>query len=136
MPAFIIPGKPYAKKRPRFSRATGRAYDPAGNSRTEDSIGAIACRYFNAPIEGAVDVIIEAQFAPAASWSKAKRAAAMGQPHTQKPDCDNLGKTVLDALNRIAWADDGQVSSITIRKVWGPVDQTRVSITAALQEVA
>ena len=136
MPAFTIPGKPYAKKRPRFSRATGRAYDPAGNAQAEDSIGTIAMRHFPQPIEGAVEVIIEAQFAPAASWSKKRRADAIGKPHTQKPDCDNLGKTVMDALNRIAWADDGQVASVTIRKSWGAFDLTRVSITAAPQEVA
>lgn len=136
MPTFTIPGKPYAKKRPRFSRATGRAYDPAGNATTEDSIGAIACRHFPEPLVGAVDVIVEAVFAPAASWSKARRSEALGKPHTQKPDCDNLGKTVLDALNRIAWADDGQVASLTIRKLWGPVDMTRVSVTPAASEVA
>ena len=134
MPSFTIPGRPYAKKRPRFARASGRAYDPAGNAQAEDSIGAIALRHFAEPMQGAVEVIIEAQFEPAKSWSKRRRAEAMGQPHTAKPDCDNLGKTIMDALNRIAWADDGQVSSVTIRKAWGPLSLTRVSVTSAARE--
>lgn len=131
MPSFVIPGKPHGKKRPRFDRRSGRAYDPTENGKAEGSIGSIALPHFPAPIEGPVSVEIEARFCPAASWSKKRRAETMGQPHTQKPDADNLGKTVLDALNRIAWADDGQVSAITIRKLWGERDEVHVTVEGA-----
>lgn len=50
-----------------------------------------------------------------ASWSKRKRAALDGQPHQQKPDCDNLLKAVMDALLE----DDSVVWSIAgIEKRW------------------
>lgn len=36
--------------------------------------------------------------------------------HTKKPDADNVLKAVLDALNGLAWVDDAQVFSATVRK--------------------
>lgn len=133
MPTFTVPGKPYAKKRPRFSRASGRAFDPAENSKAEASIGHIAAKEFPAPIMGPVSVDVRCTFACPVSWSKKKRAAMIHRPHTQKPDGDNLLKAVKDALNRIAWADDGQVFDARVRKVWGEVDQTVVYVEGAAQ---
>lgn len=39
------------------------------------------------------------------------------QPDTCKPDADNIVKSVLDALNRVAWRDDSQVTKITVEKL-------------------
>lgn len=125
---FIIPGKPYAQKRPRFSRASGRAFDPKENCTFASAVQAIALQHFREPLTGPVRVEIVAAFEPAASWSKAKRSAAMGTYHTQKPDADNLMKAVLDALNRLAWSDDSQVAEIRIVKRWAPVAQTAVTV--------
>jgi len=49
------------------------------------------------------------------SWSKKKRAAMDGQPHQQKPDIDNLCKSVLDALHK----DDSHIYNIRLSKFWG-----------------
>lgn len=35
-------------------------------------------------------------------------------------DVDNLGKSILDSLNGIAWVDDRQVTKLTIEKVFVP----------------
>ncbi len=129
--SFTVPGKPYAKKRPRFSRKSGRAFDPAENSKAEASIGHLAAKHFAAPLAGAVAVEVIATFAIPQSWSKRKAAEHIHRPHTQKPDGDNLLKAVKDALNRIAWADDGQVYDARVRKVWGQVDQTVVFVETA-----
>jgi Holliday junction resolvase RusA-like endonuclease len=75
-----------------------------------------------------VRVIVEATFAPPASWSGRRRAAAIGTPHTQKPDADNLAKAIKDALNRLAWTDDAQVAELTVRKMWGEIEGTRVVV--------
>ncbi len=49
------------------------------------------------------------------SWSKKKREAMDGQPHQQKPDIDNLCKSVLDALHK----DDSHIYNIRLSKFWG-----------------
>lgn len=49
--------------------------------------------------------------------------------HTKKPDIDNVTKAILDALNGLAWVDDAQVCSATIRKyVCDGVSVPRVEI--------
>ena len=48
------------------------------------------------------------------SWSKKKRKEMEWQPHTQKPDIDNLLKAVMDAL----FQDDAHIHNLHIRKVW------------------
>lgn len=35
---------------------------------------------------------------------------------TKKPDCDNIAKIILDALNGIAYHDDSQVVELTVEK--------------------
>ena len=71
-------------------------------------------------LDGPVMVKILAVFAVPASWSRRKRAEALDgtiRP-TVKPDWDNIAK-LTDALNGIVWADDKQVVSATVRKVYG-----------------
>jgi Holliday junction resolvase RusA-like endonuclease len=46
--------------------------------------------------------------------------------HTKKPDCDNLAKSILDALNGIAYDDDSQICSLTVHKFYG--DTPRVEV--------
>jgi Holliday junction resolvase RusA-like endonuclease len=61
-------------------------------------------------------------FAPPASWSEEKRQQAIvGEiPHTSKPDADNLAKSWLDALNKIAFVDDALVATVRVSKRYGP----------------
>lgn len=49
------------------------------------------------------------------SWSKKKRAEMDGKPHQQKPDIDNLTKSLLDAL----FDDDSHIWDVRTSKVWG-----------------
>lgn len=43
-------------------------------------------------------------------------------------DVDNLAKSVLDALNGIAWSDDGQVCILTVRKSYDDEPGTEITI--------
>ena len=128
--AFTIFGKPYAKKRPRFSRKTVRAYNPAENDQFEASLGAMAAIHFPQPLTGPVSLEIIVTLALPQSWSAKKKAALAYRPHTQKPDCDNIAKAICDGLNRIAWADDRQICAVKISKAWGPNDQTTIFVEA------
>jgi len=50
-----------------------------------------------------------------ASYSKKKRAALLGQPHTLKPDKDNLMKALLDSI----YDDDSHINETHEYKIWG-----------------
>lgn len=128
--AFTIPGRPFAKQRPRSTRL-GRVYTPAETVSFERQVGQIARPHFNAPIDGPVRLTIHATFAVPASWSRRKAAQHLHRMHTQRPDLDNVAKAIKDALNRIAWADDAQVAEMTVSKVWGLQDGTSVIVEAA-----
>lgn len=127
---FEIPGRPWAKQRPRFSRRSGRAYTPAETVSFEQTVGTIAAQYFPEPLTGPVRLRIAATFEPPKSWSKKKTAQHLNRPHMQRPDLDNIQKAILDGLNRIAYADDGQVFDAHCTKVWGPTARTIVTVEA------
>ena len=46
---------------------------------------------------------------------------------TKKPDCDNIAKVILDALNGIAYHDDSQVVELVVHKHYA--ETTRVNVT-------
>jgi Holliday junction resolvase RusA-like endonuclease len=132
MVQFTIPGKPFAKQRPRATVAAGRArvYTPKETVSFESKVAEIARPLFPAPIEGPVKLRIVAVFEVSKSWSKRKQAEAIGQHHTQKPDCDNIEKACADGLSRIAWADDCQVADARCVKRWGRYAETYVQVEA------
>lgn len=127
MIVFEIPGKPFAKQRPRATRR-GRMYTPEETIAFERTVGQIALQHFPAPMDGPVRVTIRATFRPAKSWSKKKTAEHLNKPHTQRPDVDNCAKAILDGLNRIAWADDSQIAALSVSKIWGPCERTIVQV--------
>jgi Holliday junction resolvase RusA-like endonuclease len=49
------------------------------------------------------------------SWSKKKKASMASEPHTQKPDLDNLLKALFDAI----YGDDSHIHTIHASKMWG-----------------
>lgn len=127
---FEIPGRPWAKQRPRFSRRSGRAFTPKETVSFEQTVGTIAALHFPAPLEGPVRLRIAATFETPASWSKKKTAETINRPHMQRPDLDNIVKAISDGLNRIAYADDGQIVQVEASKIWGPAGRTVVTVEA------
>lgn len=115
---FTVPGRPFAKQRPRATRQ-GRVYTPAETVSYERAVGVIAAQHFPEPLTGPVRLTVWATFACPKSWSKRKLDATIHRPHTQRPDLDNILKAIEDGLNRIAFADDAQIAEIDARKVWG-----------------
>lgn len=43
--------------------------------------------------------------------------------HAQTPDWDNVGKAVSDAFKGVVWIDDGQVSTVYLRKRFAQVNE-------------
>lgn len=127
-----IPGEPVAKGRPKFTTIGGfaRAYTPKKTERYEDTVKYFARRAWTAdPLVGvAIEATITAYRSVPTSLSKAKRAAALSgtlRP-ISRPDWDNYGKIVCDALNGIVFADDAAITDCITRKRYS--DQPRMEI--------
>lgn len=129
--AFVIPGKPFSKQRPRFSRATGRAFTPKETVSFEATVAALAAERIGVPFDGPVRLRIVATFKIPQSWPRKKAAAYLGKPHAQRPDLDNIVKAVSDGLNRIAYGDDAQIAAVVATKRWGNSEGTLVVIEDA-----
>jgi len=83
MATFVIPGKPFAKQRPRSTRQ-GRPYTPKETVSFERVVGQMAMSHFPSPLDGPVSVTIRATFETPKSWSKRKTAEHINRPHTQQ----------------------------------------------------
>lgn len=120
---------PVGKGRPRFSG--NHAYTPARTREYEAMIRtAWIVRNGSKAFTGRVTVACEFCFLPPLSWSKKRRADALaGAEMVKKPDCDNLLKAILDALNGIAYQDDAQVQSVAATKRYTDRPAVRVWVT-------
>jgi Holliday junction resolvase RusA-like endonuclease len=128
---FSVPGDPVPQPRPRVSTAGGfaRAYVPKGHAihayRLAVALAARAAGVTEAG--GPVSVIIDAVFArPKSHLNKSGVKAAA--PALPRPDVDNLGKAVLDALQEVM-GDDSNVSRLVIEKSYGQEARTTVRIS-------
>lgn len=120
---FKVPGIPVAKGRPKFRIIKGHAmaYTPAKTKLAERAIlDAFKEAYpdFKTPIEGPIALIVKFYMPVPASLSKKKKNALYGKPHINRPDCDNLLKTVCDGLNGYVWKDDSQIFNVTTAKMY------------------
>ena len=103
------------KARPRFARATGHAYTP---DATIEAMERLRVAYMaesggrSAPAGTPVSVTITT----ARGMPKGRPKRVESEPDVYKPDCDNIAKLVLDALNGVAWADDTQVNMLSVQK--------------------
>ena len=117
---FVVLGDPQGKARPRV--VSGHAYTPKNTARYERSI---RMAYPGAPFPDKMplEISIHAVFSvPKSASKKARTEMLAGKVRpTKKPDCDNIGKAVMDALNRVAYHDDAQIVCVTIDKVYGEV---------------
>lgn len=127
---FVVPGEPVPKARPRFTMQGGKArtYTPTSSAAYETTIGLLAHAAMKgrAPMTGAVHVQVQAFFPVPSSWSKKRKAAASW--HASRPDLDNIVKSALDGLNRVAFADDGQVASVYATKAYSSTPRLEVAV--------
>lgn len=128
MVKFFIPGLPVAKQRPKFAVRGGfaRAYTPAKTRDYENLVKSIAQKSILRPLEG--PLCVDLVFYMPIPKSTPKGKCLENTPHTKRPDADNLGKLVLDALNGVAWLDDSQVFEIHIKKLYSENPRTEVKI--------
>lgn len=128
--SFSIPGEPVAKGRPRF--ANGHAYTPAKTRIYEETVRlhAIHAMRGKKMLTGAISLRVTAYFPTPKSFTRAKTEQAISGSllHTKKPDWDNIGKIVSDALNGVVYPDDAVIADATVSKRYGV--EPRVVVTA------
>ena len=133
MITFVVYGEPQGKGRPKFTQ-TGHAYTPERTRAYEVAVIAAFRRGFpkRTKWEKGVPlcVRIKAVYGIPRSDSKAKREQKLtgAVRPTKKPDADNVGKIILDALNGIAWQDDAQIVDLRTVKIYGEVPRVEVEI--------
>ena len=135
MRKFTVLGEPVGKGRPKFSTVNGfaKAYTPAKTTNFENLVRLSYQQQCNkVPYNQGEQLAAEisAFFQIPKSISKVKHDA-MENGHimpTKKPDCDNIAKAVLDALNGIAYYDDSQITHLIIRKFYSDTPRTEIVI--------
>lgn len=131
---FEVYGTPVAKQRPRVTRS-GIAYTPSKTVNYETVVRyTYQSKYaLQEPILGRIEANITAVFPVPKSYSKKKTAELLAghNNYDKKPDCDNLAKIILDALNGIAYKDDSQVTVLHIAKEYG----TQPKVIVELKEL-
>ena len=129
----IIPGKPFAKQRPRAARR-GRFTTVYTPKETVNYENLVKYSYYeengDLKLEGPLIADIVATFPIPQSVSKKKLNDFISgkEHHTKKPDCDNIAKICLDALNHIAFDDDSQITDLHIRKRYGETPNVSITI--------
>lgn len=114
---FKVVGEILTKQRPRATVQGNhaRVYTPASTIRYENYIKSEFQRqcpdFYSA--DKPLIAVVSAYFSPSQELNKfeAFRVACMN-----KKDCDNIAKTILDALNGVAYEDDRQIVQLEISK--------------------
>ena len=129
--AFSVPGDPVPQPRHRVTTrgGHGHAYTPSSHPvhAYRQAVAAAARAAGLTDTGEPLNVVIDAVFGrPKSHLTKSGvRASAPALP---RPDVDNIGKAVLDALQDVM-GDDTNVSRLVVEKSYGPEARTTVRIS-------
>jgi Holliday junction resolvase RusA-like endonuclease len=128
---FTVPGQPVPQPRPRVSTRGGfaRAYVPSRHPVHEyRTLIAAAARDAGLTDTGEpLNVVIDAVFQRPKSHMR-KAGVKPDAPKLPRPDVDNIGKAVLDALQDVM-GDDTNVFRLVVEKSYGAEARTVVRIS-------
>lgn len=126
---FTVYGTPVPKGRPRFAIHGGFpvVYTPKKTRDAEEHFRneAISSVFKQTgkpvkPFSGKVMVVL--------GFFKPKPKSCKTEDWVQRPDADNMTKTILDSLNGVFWNDDSQIVSILAFKEFSAEARTEVEI--------
>ena len=111
---FTIPGNPQAWERARYDGRSKRFFTASKSFSYKTLIAHCAkesgIRLLSGPVRVSINLYLKRPL-------KMPKASGLGVLRCWKrPDVDNFSKNYLDALNGIAWVDDGQVHSLEVVK--------------------
>lgn len=124
------------KQRPRLGK-NGRIYTPKQTVQSENLIGRAFFYYQRdneyipmypegVPVHVSIEIYVKV---PNGKTKKEKeQLLASGYPCTTKWDIDNMAKTILDGLNKLAYHDDKQVVKLDVCKKYALEHKTVIKI--------
>ena len=126
-----IPGKPQAKQRP-FVPKFGKPFTKKETVMYENLVKLAYSTKTTYTFTGAVEIVINIMVKPPASTSKKKYQDMIDCKilPTCRPDVDNVAKSITDALNKIAYNDDSQITYLLVKKRYAEKDGVSVYIRA------
>jgi len=144
---FVVTGEPRGKGRPRFRtfdilgkvKPVISTYTDAATKAYEERIKAAyrqQCRGIRFDDNAMLDMRIIAYYTIPKSETKGNKTAMEAgviRP-TKTPDCDNVLKAIADALNKLAYRDDAQLTDCQIRKFYSYRPRVEVTILHAKNE--
>lgn len=131
---FTIPGAPFGKQRHRTATIgnRSRSYTPEKTVNYENLVKLLFQQAANGfYVESGPVLILIRSYYPIPKSVSQKRANLMRTGKirpTIKPDYDNIGKIVGDALNGIAYRDDAQVVDGHVIKYYSDLPRVEVTI--------
>ena len=128
---FTVPGAPFGKQRPRYGK--GHTYTPQETREHEDLIAweyRRQCGMRRFPEGSEMIMIITAYFPiPKRANQELRGQMLDGKVNpTGKPDWDNIGKLVADALNDVAYDDDKNIIDAHVMKRYSDDPRTEICI--------
>lgn len=137
---ITVEGQPVGKGRPKFARQGNfvKAYTPEKTAEYEELVRTIyslkakdknyQTMFFSEGTPVAVE--IKAYFKiPKVSREIRKKMLSGEIRPLVKPDLDNIGKIICDALNGIAYDDDKQIAEMQIQKWYSETPKVEVVIS-------
>lgn len=129
---FEVIGEIKGKARPRLNTYTGNIYTDSNTKNYENLIK----QYFKVkypryvPFENRVKVkIIIYLKIPQNTTKKNRKLIEEGLlSPTKKPDIDNVVKIVLDALNKMAFNDDNQITQLEVEKTYSEEEKLYIKL--------
>ncbi|MBF0607431.1 MAG: RusA family crossover junction endodeoxyribonuclease [Magnetococcales bacterium] len=113
---FTVYGNPVPQGRPRATTVAGHVtlYDPLNSRQWKQVVQFHASTVVSAPFPPSVALQMQLTF----YLPRPKSLSRKVTEHTKRPDLDNLGKAVMDALNKVAYHDDSQIIELHKKKVY------------------
>jgi len=148
---FTIPGPPRGKGRPRFrafldprdpkqKKILTQTYSDKETVAYEELVKAKfreQCKGIRFEAGVMLEIQIDAYYKIPKSETKGnKTAMEVGYLRpTKVPDCDNVLKGIADALNKLAYKDDAQLVTCSVRKYYSHEPRVEVTILPVKNEL-
>lgn len=126
---FEVVGIPVPQKQTQFIRSSGIAYNPSKKD-TDQLIWQIKPYAPQTPLMGPIEMHLTFYIPIPASTSRVKRTQMLNAVilPTKRPDFDNLAYLVTNALKKVVYEDDSQITDCIIRKRYSDRPRTIIKI--------